>query len=200
MAHSAGKIPGGVWAIGSDLSGLPETEAFLQSSIAATAITMRRPQCDHREALRCLHAMTEHQPFVAVHGHADLALAAHAPAVIVGVRSLPIAVYRDRFPDLLLGVSTHGLDEVEKALCGHADFLFYGPIWDTPEKAGVMEPRGLESLAHVCEVSTVPVIAIGGISQAAEMRACQQAGAHAVAVLRAARSLATMAELVQQDS
>ena len=115
MAHSVGKIPAGVWAIGSDFPGLPETEAFLQSSIAAAAITLRRPQCDHGEALRCLRAMTKHQSFVAVHGHADLALAAHAQAVIVGVRSLPIAVYRDRFPDLLLGVSTHCLEEVEKA-------------------------------------------------------------------------------------
>ena len=197
MSHSAGKIPAGIWAIGSDLKGLPETEVFLQSSTSAVAITMRRPLSEPSEALRCLRWMTAQRSFVAIHGHADLAMAANAQAVIVGVRSLPMAIYREHFPDLLLGASTHNHEEVEQALNQGADFLIFGPIWETPEKVGVMEPCGLEMLAQICQISSAPVLAIGGISKAMQVRACQKAGAHGVAVLRAASSCATMVELAE---
>ncbi|PCJ54947.1 MAG: hypothetical protein COA70_04495 [Planctomycetota bacterium] len=195
MDSSAGKIPPGIWAIGSDLKDLPDTEAFVQSSTLAVAITMRRPQSESGHALQCLRQMTSQKSFVAVHGHADLALAANAQAVIVGVRSLSMAIYRERFPSLLLGVSTHEQKEVEQALSQGADFLIFGPIWETPEKVGVMHPKGLKTLAQICKISSIPVIAIGGIGAGSQVQACQEAGAYGVAVLRAARNRATMAEL-----
>lgn len=197
MTHGASNIPQGIWAIGSDLSGVAETEAWLQSAAPADAVTLRKAQCEPGQALRAVKAMVAQQAFVAVHGMADLAQAAGADAVIAGFRSLPLAVYKEKFPDLLLGASTHCEEEVQAAVDGGADFLIFGPIWDTPEKEGLLDARGLDRLYSLCSAIELPVIAIGGIQSAEQVMACQQAGAHGVAVLRAAKSLATMTQLNQ---
>lgn len=133
-------------------------------------------------------------PFVALHGSADLAQAAGAQAVIAGVRSLSLDDYRRHFPDLLLGASTHDREEAMAAVDRGAHFLFFGPVWDTPEKSGILEPRGLEALAGIAQLG-LPVFAIGGISTPDQVTAVRQAGAHGAVVLRAAREAGTMLAL-----
>ncbi|MHC4823503.1 MAG: thiamine phosphate synthase [Planctomycetota bacterium] len=192
---SKGRIPGGVWAIGSDLRGEADLTAFLRSSEGAQALTQRRAGGATAERLWALKRMRTSTGFLAVHGHADLAMAAGADAVIAGVRTLPLRVYRERFPSLLRGASTHDLGEVASARQEGADFLIFGPIWNTPEKLDILEPRGLDRLAQACACG-LPVIAIGGIENAEEVQACLRAGAHGVAVLRAARDAKVMQELV----
>ncbi|MFK5956058.1 MAG: thiamine phosphate synthase [Planctomycetota bacterium] len=189
------QIPRGVWAIGSELAGVAETQSFLQTAALSAAVTLRRPSGGAKIALYSAKSLVQNASFVAVHGHADLALAAGAHAVIAGFRSLPISVYRAKFPGLLLGASTHTQQEIELALHQGADFLIFGPIWSTPKKNGILEPRGIEQLRLACS-HQVPVIAIGGISHQAQAEACIQVGAHGVAVLRAAKSAAQMQDLV----
>ena len=188
-------IPEGVWAIGSDLDGVAKTQSWLTSAAPAAAVSLRRPVGGHGQALQYLKTMTAQKTFVAVHGHADLAIAANAQAVIAGFRSLPLSVYRERFPKLLLGASTHSMEEVHIAEQSGADFLIFGPIWETPEKQGILQARGLGTLENLCAETQLPMIAIGGIQAAAQVSACQKAGAHGVAVLRAAQDLAIMTKL-----
>jgi len=195
MAHKARSVPQGIWAIGSDLEGLTESQAWLTSAAPAAAVTLRRPKSEPRQTLQVIRAMVAQKTFVAVHGLADLAQAAKAHAVIAGFRSLPLAVYKMRFPNLLLGKSTHSEEEVQVAVKDGADFLIFGPIWDTPEKQGLLQARGIERLESLCRGTELPVIAIGGIQSAEQVVACKAAGAHGVAVLRVAKNLATMTEL-----
>ena len=63
----------------------------------------------------------------------------------------------------LLGVSVHSKEQAEKALALGADYLTAGHIFATDCKKGV-PPRGLSFLKEICDLSPVPVYAIGGIT------------------------------------
>ena len=76
------------------------------------------------------------------------------------------------------------------------DGVFFGPILETPSKAGIVEPHGFGELAKAC-VLGVPVIAIGGFQTPKDVAKCAELGAHGVAVLRAARKSSLLAELSQ---
>ncbi len=89
---------------------------------------------------------------------------------------------RARQRGLLLGRSATSYHE---AVAAEADYLGVGPIWETPSKNDAAPPLGLEELARICAVVTVPVVAIGGID-ASNAAACIAAGAAGVAVIRAA--------------
>ena len=63
----------------------------------------------------------------------------------------------------ILGVSVHSKEQAEKALALGADYLTAGHIFATNCKKGV-PPRGLGFLKEICNLSPVPVYAIGGIT------------------------------------
>ena len=91
---------------------------------------------------------------------------------------------RSRFPKLTVGVSTHSVDQIVTASAEGADFVTFGPVFETASQAAYGEPQGLDKLAKAASSTSVPVIAIGGITpeNAAD---CLAAGAHGVAVIRA---------------
>ncbi len=91
---------------------------------------------------------------------------------------------------LLLGRSASSLPEA-RALDGTADYLGVGPVWETPSKADADPALGLEGLREICDAVSTPVIAIGGIDET-NAADCIAAGAAGVAVIRAARSAATL--------
>ena len=97
---------------------------------------------------------------------------------------------RAREQGLLLGLSATTLEEA-RAAGGEADYIGVGPVWETSSKADADPAIGLEGLREICDLTKVPVIAIGGIdaSNAAE---CIRAGAVGVAVVRAARDAAAV--------
>ena len=89
---------------------------------------------------------------------------------------------------LLLGLSASSLEEA-RAVAGDADYIGAGPVWETPSKTDADPAIGLDGLREICDATTIPVVAIGGIdtTNAAE---CIRAGAVGVAVIRAARDAA----------
>lgn len=98
-----------------------------------------------------------------IHRRADIALAAAADGVQLPAAGAPLAPLRRRFGrQLRFGRSTHTLDEVHDARADGADLVIFGPVFATPSKAGLLEPRGLDTLAKAVEVGP-PVLAIGGI-------------------------------------
>lgn len=120
-----------------------------------------------------------------VNDRVDLMLAMNLDGVHLRTNSLPLsAVRRLVGVDRLIGISTHSLSEVQAANQGRADYVVFGPVFDTPSKRQFGSPVGLERLAEACRLSTVPVFAIGGITCAA-VPAVRRAGAHGVAVIGA---------------
>jgi thiamine-phosphate pyrophosphorylase len=88
-----------------------------------------------------------------------------------------------------VGASVHSLEEAQAAAGQGAEWLFFGPVYDTPSKRAYGPPQGLAALERVAAAVTIPVIAIGGISpeRVAEVR---RAGARGVAVIAAILSAA----------
>lgn len=104
---------------------------------------------------------------VLVNRRFDLALASRADGVQLPAQGLsPFTVRRHleaRGRDwLLIGRSTHDLEEVRRAADEGADFVTFGPVFETPSKIGKLEARGLRGLEAAAAVG-VPVLALGGI-------------------------------------
>lgn len=128
-----------------------------------------------------------------VNGRADVALAAGADGVHLPSDGVPAAALRRRFgPGLLLGVSTHRVEEVERARNEGADYAVFGPVWETPGKGPA---RGVEELARAA-ASGLPVYALGGVTieRFGEVAA---AGAAGVAAIRLFQRPAKIHEIRQ---
>jgi thiamine-phosphate pyrophosphorylase len=119
-----------------------------------------------------------------VNDRADIATAAGADGVHLGSASLPPNVIRRTFgADLLIGVSTHSLEEAAAARSG-ADFIVFGPVFDTSSKRQYGQAVGLEKLREVSsKLAPFPVLALGGVTMA-NAADCIQAGAAGIAAIR----------------
>ncbi len=115
----------------------------------------------------------------------DIARAAGADGVHLTSRSLPAEVVRSICDEkFLIGVSTHSLETALDARSEGADFILFGPVFETPSKQVFGEPQGLEKLREVTSaLEGFPVLAIGGINldNAAD---CFRAGASGIAAIR----------------
>jgi thiamine-phosphate pyrophosphorylase len=116
----------------------------------------------------------------------DLALAADADGVHLGWDDIPPSripmAARSR---LLVGRSTHSLEQAREACEEPVDYIAFGPVFSTGSKASPFDPRGVERLAEVVRaVQPQPVIAIGGIDLGNVARVAE-AGVAGIAVISA---------------
>lgn len=132
---------------------------------------------DVQSALHAAHCR------IIVNDRVDVALAARADGVHVGDEDLPVAAARRLLGDgKIVGFSTHSPAEAASAQGSGADYLGFGPVYESPTKPGVRSARGLEQLAETCRNSKLPVVAIGGVS-AATAADVFRAGAASCAVI-----------------
>lgn len=117
-----------------------------------------------------------------VNDRSDIARAGGADGVHLTAQSLPADVVRGIYgPEFVIGVSTHSLEEARIARIKGADFVVFGPVFETESKRAFGAPQGLEKLREVCsELREFPVIAIGGITLH-NANACLEAGASGIA-------------------
>jgi thiamine-phosphate pyrophosphorylase len=92
---------------------------------------------------------------------------------------------------LMLGRSASNVEEAQTAEAEGAAYIGAGPVWATPSKPDADPAIGLEGLRAVCEAVSIPVVAIGGIDES-NARACIEAGAAGIAVVRAAERTAQL--------
>jgi thiamine-phosphate pyrophosphorylase len=65
----------------------------------------------------------------------------------------------------VIGVSTHSVEEARAARASGADFVVFGPVFETESKRAFGPPQGLEKLLQVTsELHGCPVLAIGGVT------------------------------------
>ena len=114
----------------------------------------------------------------------DIARAAGAHGVHLTSRSLPASVVRQSCgEDFLIGVSTHSLETALDARAAGADFIVFGPVFETESKRAYGAPQGLDKLREVANaLQGFPVLAIGGINlqNSAE---CLHTGASGIAAI-----------------
>jgi thiamine-phosphate pyrophosphorylase len=133
-----------------------------------------------------------------VNDRADVAVAVGADGVHLREWSLSPAVIRDCFPPhIVIGVSTHSVEGARSAAEGGADFVFFGPVFDSPGKGS---PTGNAELSKVCRaVGDFPVIALGGIDRRTVASAFE-AGAKGVAGIRSMHDRAERRRIVSAIS
>jgi len=85
--------------------------------------------------------------------------------------------------DFLVGASCHSLERAVEAAAAGAGYILFGPVFATPSKAAFGPPQGLQKLGEVCRAVSIPVLAIGGITQE-NAAACIEAGAAGIAAIR----------------
>jgi thiamine-phosphate pyrophosphorylase len=125
-------------------------------------VLLREPGLGDRATLELARALAERVPWLGLHDRAHLAAAAGARAVHLGFRSLrPSEVRNWLADDVAIGLSTHAADD--PATWGGTDYLFHGPIFDTPSKAGLLEAIGCAGLARGVRAAPAPVWALGGL-------------------------------------
>ena len=128
----------------------------------------------------------------------DLVLALNLDGVHLRANSLPVSVVRRLIgPNRLIGISTHSVEDVQRANHDGVDYIIFGPIFDTPSKRSFGAPLGLDVLADVCRNSMVPIFAIGGITRE-RVRDVRRVGAHGVAVIGALLTSADISGAVRE--
>lgn len=91
-----------------------------------------------------------------VNDRLDIALAADADGVHLGQEDLPLEAARPLMGDKLIGVSTHSLPQAEQAEQGGADYIGFGPVFDTRTKQTGYSSRGLSMLESVRRRVRIP--------------------------------------------
>jgi thiamine-phosphate pyrophosphorylase len=127
----------------------------------------------------------EYGALLFINDRVDVALSVSADGVHLGNSSLPVKAVREIAGNkLIIGVSAHSVDEALEAEKAGADFLTFGPLYETPSKIKYGIPVGIDSLNNVKSRVKIPVFAVGGIKpdKVKELRA---AGADGIAVISA---------------
>ncbi|MFZ5450736.1 MAG: thiamine phosphate synthase [Thermodesulfobacteriota bacterium] len=95
----------------------------------------------------------------------DIALASGADGVHLGQEDLPVGAARLMAPELIIGASTHSLEEALAAEAAGASYVNLGPIFATPTKPEA-KPLGAEALGRIAPHLKIPWTTMGGINQA----------------------------------
>ena len=108
--------------------------------------------------------MTSVPFFAESYARPDLAVLATADGVHVGQDELPVADVRKIVgPELLVGVSTHNVQQAGEAVRDQASYIGVGPTFPSQTKQFADFP-GLQLLKQVAGQIKIPAFAIGGIT------------------------------------
>lgn len=131
-----------------------------------------------------------------VNDRADIAVAAGADGVHLATTSLPVEVVRRSFPrSLLVGVSTHSIEEAANASVKGGDFAVFGPVFESP---GKRDPTGLAALSDVCsKVGSFPIIGLGGIDET-NFESVLAAGASGIAAIQSLNDAALLRSMAEK--
>jgi thiamine-phosphate pyrophosphorylase len=144
-----------------------------------------------------------------INDHVDIAVAVEADGVHLGHQSLPTSAVRHIIgKKMMIGVSTHNVEEARAAESEGADFVTFGPIYETPTKTQFIAPVGLEALRSVKKVIDIPIFALGGI-KSKNIGHVLWAGAYGVSMIsaifgaqdiqKAARNITGMVQIVDRS-
>ena len=100
-----------------------------------------------------------------VNDHVDIALMVDADGVHVGQEDMPVSEIRKILgANKIIGLSTHSVEDADKAVLQDVDYIGVGPIFPTTTKDRTAV--GIEYMEYVEKNINLPYIAIGGIKEA----------------------------------
>jgi thiamine-phosphate pyrophosphorylase len=169
----------------------PDESAFKTLITAIIAggvdiIQLRDKQADDRTLLarsrilkECI-AASERKVLFIMNDRPDLAILAGAGGVPVGQEELPAALVRQIVGTLLIGVSTHSIEQARQAVLDGADYIGAGPVFESATKE-FSQLAGLSYWQEVAAEIAIPAFAIGGITED-RLDEVLQTGIHRIAV------------------
>ena len=114
------------------------------------------------EAIRLLKICRENNVLFIVNDYVDVALEIGADGVHLGQSDMPIKEAREICGDrLIIGLSTHSIEQAVKADMEGADYITIGPIYKTRAKDYTI---GINLIKEIINKIKKPLIAIGGIN------------------------------------
>lgn len=134
------------------------------------AVQLREKDLPTKQLLAMAYTLREmtaqYHAKLIINDRADIALSVEADGVHLGQASMPASAVRKVVGDrALIGVSTHSMEEAIVAEQEGADFITFGPLYDTPSKRAYGKPVGIEHLAKVTSKISLPIFGIGGIKE-----------------------------------
>ena len=162
-------------------------EAVLRAGVTVAQLRLKHTtDRDALELVRWAAARARNAgALLVVNDRYDLADLAGAGGVHLGHEDLP----PERIPPeirsrLVVGLSTHTLDQVRDSRDRPVDYIAFGPVFGTVSKETEYAARGIDALAQAVRLADRPVVAIGGIT-ARNVADVRRAGACAFAVISA---------------
>ncbi len=131
-----------------------------------------------------------------VNDRVDVAIAVGADGVHLGQEDFPVPAAVKVAPGLLIGASSHSLQEALRAQEEGADYVNIGPIFATETKEGVGRFLGPEAISQIAPKLRVPFSVMGGIKES-NIRQVLAMGAKRVAVVTAITQASDIAEAVR---
>lgn len=134
-----------------------------------TFLQLREKQLDEdhflQEAKKLQGLCSEYNvPFI-INDNVEIALAINADGVHIGQSDMEMKEAREKLgPDKIIGVSAHTKEEALLAQAQGADYLGVGAVFPTSSKDDA-ESVSYETLKEICDVVSIPVVAIGGITR-----------------------------------
>lgn len=152
----------------------------------AAIVQLRDKTGDERTVLEKARQMVEYKKvrdFVFIlNDDPELAVKAGADGVHIG-QDMETREARAIVGDLIVGKTTHNLEQGRQAIKDGADYISTGPVYPTPTKPG-RPAVGLEYVREAAQNLDIPAVAIGGIDLA-NIDDVLAAGAKTIGVVRA---------------
>ncbi len=100
-----------------------------------------------------------------INDHMDIALAVQADGVHLGQDDLPVSAARKITADLIIGASSHNLQEALQAEKDGADYINIGPVFPTKTKKDASSFVGPDAISKIGERLNTPFTTMGGINK-----------------------------------
>ena len=148
----------------------------------ATIIQLRAPgmgaRAFEKEARELIAAASAP---VLISSRCDVALACGAAGVNLPESDISVADARSLLDGRLVGKSVHSIESARQAEAQGADYVIFGPVWESTSHPGV-PPKGISALQAVARSVGIPVLAIGGVTEE-RIEPCLAAGAAGYAAI-----------------
>ena len=159
-------------------------ETMLDAGVRIMQLRLKdTPGRDFLAAARTIAEMCRRSAAILiVNDRVDIAILADAHGVHLGQTDLPLeAARRIAGTDMMIGISTHNIEQARAAETGGADYIGFGPMYPGGLRNN-LSGKGLDGLRAIRAAVKIPIVAIGGITEA-RVAETLAAGADAVAII-----------------